>query len=335
MSKKAFGLFRQSEKPAADFAAGLLLCKHGGGEVALAGVGEDGDHGFAGVLRAGGEQNSGVEGGAGGDAGKDSLGAAQLPGGGVGLCLGDGEDLVIDAGIEDAGDKVGADALQTVGTGISLAQQGGGGGLHGDDLNIGLLASEISAGSGDGAAGTHTGHENVHLAVGIFPNLGAGGLEVGVGVGRVVELIGDPRAGDGVGQLLCLFDGGEHAAGAGGQHQLCAVGGHELLAFDAHGVGHDDDAAVAPLGADRRKADAGVAGGGLNNRGAGADDTALLGVIEHGLGHPIFGRAAGVSGLQLYEQTAAEIVGCLHAAQPQQGRAADERLGRGKNVGHD
>ena len=157
---------------------------------------------------------------------------------------------------------------------------------------------------------------------------------MGCCVGGIRELVGDPGTGDGCGQGFCLCYGGQHAAGTGGQHQLGTVGGHQLLALQGHGVGHDDDAMIAPLGTDSSQTDPRVAGGGLDDGGAGTDESPVLSIIQHGPGHPVLGRAAGVAGFQLHKQTAVEIVGSFQTQKTQQGGAADELLGSGKDVGH-
>ena len=60
-----------------------------------------------------------------------------------------------------------------------------------------------------------------------------------------------------------------HALGPLGEDQLRTVGLHNLAALHAHGFGHADDDPIPSGGGHRGQADAGVAGGGLNNNGAG------------------------------------------------------------------
>ena len=94
-----------------------------------------------------------------------------------------------------------------MGTGGALAQDRGGSGLNGHDLDAGILALEVLAHTGDGAAGAYAGHKDVDLAVGVVPDLGAGGGDVRLGVGRVDELAGDEGVGDLSCQLVSLGDG--------------------------------------------------------------------------------------------------------------------------------
>ena len=130
-------------------------------------------------------------------------------------------------------------------TGSALAQHGGGGGLHSHHLDIGILALEVLANAGHGAAGANACHKDIYLTIGILPDLGAGGLDVCLRVGGVHELAGDKGIGNLLCQLIGLGNGTLHALGTLAQHQLCTVGLHQLAALHAHGLGHHDDDAVA------------------------------------------------------------------------------------------
>ena len=157
---------------------------------------------------------------------------------------------------------------------------------------------------------------------------------MGLGVGGVVELVGNEGAGNGGRQLFSLADGAQHPLRARGQDQLSAVAGHQLLPLYAHGVGHDDDGPVAPGGGHSRQSDAGVAGGGLDDGCAGLQQAPLLRVVQHGPGHPVLGGAAGVEAFQLDQELCGQAVKLLHPAKLNQGRSSDELLGSGVNVGH-
>ena len=91
-------------------------------------------------------------------------------------------------------------------TGGTLAQDRGGSRLNGHDLDAGILALEVLAHTGDGAP-VRRGYKDVNLAVGVVPDLGAGGGDVRLGVGRVDELAGDEGVGDLFCQLVGLGDG--------------------------------------------------------------------------------------------------------------------------------
>ena len=173
-------------------------------------------------------------------------------------------------------------------------QNGGGSRLNGHDLDLRLLALQVFANAGDGAAGANACHEDIHCAIGIGEDFGAGGLKMGFGVCGVGELAGNEAVGDLLCQLLSLGDSALHALCALGEHQLRAIGLHQLAALNGHGLGHDDDDAVASCGSHGGKADTGVAGGRLDNGGAGFQLAGALRVVNHGLCDTVLHGAGGV-----------------------------------------
>ena len=154
------------------------------------------------------------------------------------------------------------------------------------------------------------------------------------GVGGVDELAGDEAVGDLLCQLIGFGNGPLHALGPLGEHQLRAVGLHQLAALHAHGLGHDDDDAVAPGGGDSGQADARVAGGGLDDDGAGLQQALFLGVVDHGLGDAVLYAARRVEILQLCQDTGLKALRFLHADQLQQGGMADQLAGGCINIAH-
>ena len=146
-------------------------------------------------------------------------------------------------------------------------------------------------------------------------------------VGGVHELSGNEAAGNLLGQLAGLGDGALHAPGPFGEDQLRAVGLHQLAALHAHGFGHDNDNAVAPGGGHGGQADAGVAGGGFDDDGAGFQKAPGLGVVEHGLGDPVLDGPGGVEIFQLRQDPGLQPLFLLDMDQLQQGRFADQLIG--------
>ena len=166
---------------------------------------------------------------------------AYLPAQGESVLVDDGDDLVIDLGVQHLGHEARADALNLVGPGHTGGQHRRAFRLHRRHPDGGVPGLQILPHAGDGAAGAHTGHEPIHLPVGILPDLRPGGLKVGLGVGGVDELAGDEAAGNLPGQLLGLGNGPPHALGPLSEHQLRTIGLHQLAALHAHGFRHDDD----------------------------------------------------------------------------------------------
>ena len=157
---------------------------------------------------------------------------------------------------------------------------------------------------------------------------------MGLGVGGVHELAGHEAVGDLLGQLVGLGNGALHALGALGQHQLRAVGLHQLAALHAHGLRHHDDDPVAPGGGHRGQADAGVAGGRLNDDAALLQQALGLGVIDHGLGDTVLDAAGGVKVLQLGQHPGLQAELLLDMGQLQQGGLTDQLVSGSVNVRH-
>ena len=198
--------------------------------------------------------------------------------------------------------------------------------LYRHHLYPGVFVLEIFPNAGDGAAGADTGHKDIHPAVGILPDLRPGGLPMGGGIGRIDKLAGEKAVRDLLCQRLCLFDGAPHALGALGEHQLRAVGLHDLAALHAHGLGHDDDDPIAPGGGHSGQADAGVAGGGLDDDRAGLQQTPPLCVVDHRFSHPVLDASRRVQIFQLCQQTGLQALRLLDMGQLQQRCPADELI---------
>ena len=79
--------------------------EEGGGEVALAGAGDDDDDEFAGVAGFLRDLEGGVDGGAGGDSYEEAFFFGETAGHGEGFVVGDLDDFVDEVGLEDLGMK--------------------------------------------------------------------------------------------------------------------------------------------------------------------------------------------------------------------------------------
>src|SRR5690606_3539290 len=67
-------------------------------------------------------------------------------------------------------------------------------GVGGGDADLRVLRLEVDGGTGQGAAGADRAGEAVDAPVGLFPDLGAGGVDVGLAVGEVLPLVGVEHA---------------------------------------------------------------------------------------------------------------------------------------------
>jgi hypothetical protein len=214
------------------------------------------------------------------------------------------DDLVDHVGVVRGGPEVLADALDEVGApgaaGVDRAL-----GVGADDAHAPLRhLLEVPADAADGAAGADAGHEVRDLALGVAPDLGAGGLVVAERAVGVGVLVGLERAGDlarepvahrvvGVGVV------GRHRGGR--DHDLGAVGREHVALVLADLVGEHEHAAVAALLGDEREADAGVAGGRLDDGAARLQLPVALGRVDDARGDAVLGAAARVQVLDLHQ----------------------------------
>ena len=184
---------------------------------------------------------------------------------------------------------------------------------------------QVAAGAADRAAGADAGHEVGHRAVGVAPDLGAGGLVVAeravrvgvlVGLERARDLPGEPVGDAVVGVRVVGGDGGR------GHDDLGAVGREHVALVLADLVRQHEDAAVAALLGDQGEADPGVAGGGLDDGAAGLQQPVALGRVDDAGRDAVFRGAARVQVLELDEDRRGDAVG--HLVQPDQRGIADQ-----------
>ena len=147
-----------------------LFGKQRGGQVTVAGIGQQSNDLLACVLGALCQLQRSPDRSTGRDTHQNAFLVADQAAGGKGVVIFDGDDLVVDLGVQHVGDEACADALDLVGAGDAGGQHGGGLGLHGDYLDGGVLFLQELANAGDGAAGADTGAEAVNGAGYLFQN---------------------------------------------------------------------------------------------------------------------------------------------------------------------
>ena len=145
-------------------------------------------------------------------------------------------------------------------------------------------------------------------------------------IGRIYKLPRNKAVRGLLCQLLCAGDGALHALRALSQHQLCAIGLHKLAALNGHGIRHDDDDAIAPCRRYGGKADAGIAGGRLDDDGALLQKALLLRVVDHGLCDAILNRACRVKVFQLCKYFGFQTEFLFNMRKLQKRRSADELI---------
>ena len=198
----------------------------------------------------------------------------------------------------------------------------------------GFCSLQVAADAGDRPAGADAGDEVGDPARGLAPDLRAGGVVVGLRVGRVAVLVGLEGAGDLLGQAV-----GDAVVGLRGlgvdvgrrDHDLGAQRAQQVDLLARHLVGHDRDDAVALQPGGDREAGAGVAGGRLDDRPAGAEAAVALGGVDQVDRDPVLDRAAGVEQLELGDELRRQAG--ADAAEPDERRVADRVEDRVPDVG--
>ncbi|CAI9398470.1 hypothetical protein HIDPHFAB_00001 [Nocardioides sp. T2.26MG-1] len=276
------------------------------GQVAAARVGQQyDDHRILTLGRAGelvGELHRGVHGHAGGAADQQRLLAGQPPGGRERVGVGDLDDPVRDVAVVGLGPEVLAHALDQVGP-PGAAGVDRPGRVRAHDLHGGALLLEVAADPGDRPAGADAGDEVGDLALGLRPDLGAGGLVVRprvVRVGVLVRLPGARLGGQPVGDVVVGV--GVLGLDRGRAHDdLRAVRLEHVALVLTDLVGADEDALVALLLRDHRQPDARVAGRRLHDRAPGLELAGRLSGLDHPGRDAVLHGAAGVEVLHLGE----------------------------------
>ncbi|MNS94319.1 hypothetical protein D3C72_1285310 [compost metagenome] len=197
------------------------------------------------------------------------------------------------------------------------------------DAHAGLVLFQAARDAGQRAAGAGRAGEGIDMPAGGVPDLGSGGLVVGLAVGQVVELVGPDRVVGLVGQpagnlLVVVRIGvrlGGHRADLGAEHA------QPLHLFGRLRIGYHDDAAVAARRAQVGQADAGIAGGPLDHGTPRLQQPALFGIADDVQRRAVLDRAARIEEFRLAVDIAAGL-----GAQPRQPDQRGVANGAGESV---
>ena len=198
-------------------------------------------------------------------------------------------------------------------------------GVDAPDLDAGFLLLQVLADAADRAAGADADHQMIDPAVGLVPDLGPGLLVVGLGVRRVVVLVGlpavrrlalEPRRHRVVGAGILGLDVGRADDHVGAERPQRV---HFLLRLL---VGGGEDAVVALDHGGDGQAHPGVARGALDDRPAGLQAPVAFGVLDHLDRHAVLDRVAGVEGLDLGDDLGGDDA-LRDAVQPHHRRVTD------------
>src|SRR6185312_16791631 len=193
---------------------------------------DDNHHGLAGVFRARADDDGRLKRRPGRDADRHAFETGDEARIGDRILVRNGDDLVVNGGIEDLWRKAGAQPLNLVRAGLATRQNGRRLRFHRHDTHGRLALLEHLADTGDGAARADAGDQYVDAAGGVVPDFFGGGGTMDFRVGRVLELLRDDGAGDGGRQFVRLGDGALHALRPLRQHQFGTEQRQHLAALD-------------------------------------------------------------------------------------------------------
>src|SRR5262245_53857319 len=120
----------------------------------------------------------------------------------------------------------------------------------------------------DGTAGADARYEGVDAPSELFDELARGARVVALRICRILKLARHESAGRLPDELLRAAHGGDHSVRGRRQRNLGSIGTHDMAPFEAHVLGHHEDATIASHGGDHREADTGVATRRLDDRGS-------------------------------------------------------------------
>src|SRR5690606_22448416 len=174
------------------------------------------------------------------------------------------------------------------------------------DADVGLAGAQALGDAREGATRADGADEAVDAAAGLFPDFRRRGLDMGLAVGGVVELVGPYGAarlarGQRLGEAARVFHVVVRVAVGhrGDLDQFGTEGAQRVLLFLALGLGDHDHGAETHGRADDREADAGIAGCALDDGAAGGERAAGDGIADDVEGGAVLDRLAGVHELGL------------------------------------
>src|SRR6266540_91420 len=153
--------------------------------------------------------------------------------------------------------------------------------LDGDGLKGRFARLDEFITASDGAAGADRRHQDVNLAGRVVPDFFGRGRLVNLGVGRIFELLGNPRVGRLLCQLLGPCDGALHSLGSGSEDERGPEHREQRPPLQGHGLRHREGERVPLGGRDKRQRDAGIAARRLDDHRVLLEHSALLRVFDH------------------------------------------------------
>ena len=114
-----------------------------------------------------------------------------------------------------------------------------------------------------------------------YPDFRAGGAIMGHSIGGIFKLAGHKAPRDAARQLRSAGNRTRHTFRTGCQHHFRAVSAHQGDAFSAHGIRHDNDAAIASRRSQRRQGNTHITGGRLNDGATGCQHSPFFRIFQN------------------------------------------------------
>ena len=223
-------------------------------------------------LREGGEYRC-----AGGRSYQNAFPAGQVPHRLQRILVGDLDDLIIYARIQNLRYKARARAHQLVRSRLSAGEHGRALRLDYRDVQVRQGLPQLFPGSGYGTARSRRRHKGVKPTFHLLQYFRRRSYPVNVRVSRILELLRNEASGNLLLELQRLGNRTRHAFVARCQHDLRAVRLQYIDPFLGHIVRHNQDSPVTLGGRNHRQANAGIPACRLNNGTARLEESLFLG----------------------------------------------------------
>ncbi len=192
--------------------------------------------------------------------------------------------------------------------------------FYGNDPGFGFFFFQIATGACNGAAGSHTGDQQIHFPFCIAPDFGSGCFVMCFRIGGIVKLPGNKAAGILSGQTLGFLDRPAHAGRSVGEYNFRAVCRQQTSSFHTHGFGHGEYHAIASGRSQSRQCNAGVSAGGFDQDCTLVQISFFFGIIQHGFCNTVFDTAGRISAFHFAVYSRLQSMCLFQVLQAHQGR---------------
>ena len=168
-----------------------------------------------------------------------------------------------------------------------------------------------------GTSRSYSGHKDVHLSIGISPDLLSGSTYMNRRVSRIFELLQNNRSGSSRLQFLSLGNGSFHPVCSRSKYKLRSQRLQQVPAFHTHRVGHGQYQLIAFGSSHKCQTDSGISTGWLYNNRSWPQRPLHFGIFNHGQRNTVFHTSGRIEIFQLCYYTCFEPFTCVIITQLQ------------------